>query len=186
MYKTSKHFCAALFLALPLLFSASPLAHAEEGEVVSGVATVQNCGALFVKGQRISLWGIETLDPDQKCWQDENAWNCGHAAVTALRHYAESIHLSCHIKSRQGKTPQAICYRMKKGKKKDIGKHLIKKGWAMDSKGTYTKAQTKAKSHKRGIWSGCFQTAQDWRAGIKRFIGKPDCAQSRKKKNEPK
>jgi len=185
MYKTSKHFCRTFCLVAPLLFSALPTAQAQESEIVSGVAIVKNCSALFVNGQKITLWGIEPLDPDQKCWQEGAAWSCGHEAVTILRHYVGGKQVTCHIKNRQDdKSPQAICYRMKKGKQKDIGKHLIKKGWALESvavsKGAYKAAQNKAKHHKRGVWSGCFQTAQDWRDGIKRFVGDPKCAQNKK------
>ena len=37
--------------------------------------------------------------------------------------------------------------------------------------GIYYQLEQAAQENKRGIWSSKFQTAQDWRDGIQRYVG---------------
>lgn len=145
---------------------------------LTGVPIVQQSGLMIVSGLRIALWGIDTLAPDQQCWQGDAAWPCGEQATTALRHYVDGRMVECQIQHHvEGAPAVAKCFRMKERVKKDIAEHMVSHGWALDkgevSGGAYYAAEEEAVKEKRGVWIGRFQTAQDWREGIQRFVGEP-------------
>lgn len=145
-------------------------------EKLSGVPIVEESGLLILNGQKVSLWGIDTLAPDQKCWQGETSWDCGAQATIALRHFVEERMVECEIVQKPENAPfVARCYRYKGPHKIDVAGHLVARGWAIDkgevSAGAYAAAEETAQVEKRGIWDSRFQTPQDWREGVQRFVG---------------
>lgn len=146
---------------------------------ISGVPVVQETGVLTIDGQNLVLWGIDTLAPDQQCWQGNVAWFCGEQATIALRHFIEGRFLTCEIQQVPDGNPLlARCYRLKGAKRKDVSEMLVRHGWALDrgetSGGAYYEAEEEARKDKRGIWGSRFQTAHDWKEGLQRFINDPD------------
>lgn len=164
------------------LFSLMPCAYANHLQPVTGIAVISDPMHLQINGQMIALWGIDTLAPDQQCWQDGAAWGCGEEALMALKHYADGKMVRCDIQSAADKEGPAFgkCFRLKGQKEQDIAEHLVKQGWALDrgvqSGGAYYAAEQDAQNRKRGAWQGRFQTAQDWKEGIQRFVGEEDAA----------
>lgn len=149
---------------------------------LSGVAVVEDSGILAINGQRVSLWGLDMLAPDQQCWQGDEAWPCGEEALIALKHFAGGRSVECALQTTPDKEAPALakCYRWKNSHKIDIAEHLIKEGWALErgatSGGVYFQAEQAAQANKRGAWSGRFQTAQDWKDGVLRYVGEEDPA----------
>ncbi len=148
-----------------------------ESEMLSGVPVVEESGLIVLNGKKITLWGIDTLAPDQQCWQGETAWDCGQQATTALRHFIDGRMVECELlQPAEGEAPAlGRCYRYKGQHRIDVGGHLVARGWAMDkgevSAGIYAAAEESAQAERRGIWDSKFQTPKDWRDGIQRFIG---------------
>ena len=170
---------ATLFVAvLPFLFSLSP-AYANALKTITGVPVVQAAGELVIDGQRIILWGIDSLASDQQCWQGDTAWCCGESSIMALRHYVDGRAVECEVQhyTDEGATLVAKCYRTKGATKQDIAAHLVAQGWALErgatTGGLYYHEEQAAQENKRGIWSGRFQSAQDWREGVQRYFGDP-------------
>lgn len=149
----------------------------------TGVAVVQDTSTLVINGEKIALWGIDALAPDQKCWQGETPWNCGEEASMALKHFAEGKLITCDVQhpADEDGPARAKCYRLKGEMKKDIVEYLIRRGWAMDrgetSGGAYFAVEQEAQADKRGVWGSRFQTAQDWKDGIQRFVGEDEMEQ---------
>lgn len=178
----SRILLASLRLAAIALWIAVPLAHAQgpQPEIITGTPLVQESGRVTINGQDIALWGIDTLAPDQQCWQDEAAWCCGEQATMALRHFVEGRLLECKLKSKPESGPAlAQCYRQKgRAPMRDVSELLVRHGWAMDhsevSGGAYLTAEEEARQEKRGVWDSRFQTAKDWKQGIQRFVGEPE------------
>jgi endonuclease YncB( thermonuclease family) len=163
-------------LLLPLL--AAPACAAEqEQDMIVGVPFVQENGLLTINGQKIALWGIDMLAPDQQCWQGDMSWCCGEHAMSALKHYVENRTVECVIRRKavEGAPALAQCFRLKGPNRQDIARHLILRGWTVErpqiSGGYYFEDEQKAQTGKYGIWSSRFQTAQDWKEGIQRFVG---------------
>lgn len=142
---------------------------------------MQDNGVLSINGQNVALWGVDLLAPDQQCWQGDVSWGCGEDAMSALKHYVGNKTVECTIKQSAVDDAPALaqCFRFRGPKAQDIAEHLILKGWAIErvavSGGKYYAAEQKAQTGKYGIWTSRFQTAQDWRDGIQRFVGdEPD------------
>jgi len=170
------------FLLLAFLWLAAAIVpvRAQDGQTLVGVPLVENDGVLSINGQKIALWGVDFLAPDQQCWQGDMAWACGEQAITALKHYLENKTVECVVKqSAVDDAPLlALCSRFKGPKRQDIAEHMILKGWAMErastSGGYYFEAEAFAQKGRYGIWSSRFQTAQDWRGGVQRFVGEDE------------
>ncbi|MDD5586074.1 MAG: hypothetical protein PHY92_03840 [Alphaproteobacteria bacterium] len=163
-----------LFLVLAGTCLSTPL-RAEEEIELSGSPIVQNSGTLILNGRRIVLWGITTLDCDQQCWQDKKAWPCGEEASMALKHFVEGQFVKCIVKSDldNGKV-SAQCFRMRGNEPHDVAHYLVRHGWALneddESGGLYESDEEDAHMKRRGVWSGNFQTPEDWREGVQRFV----------------
>ncbi|MDX9689268.1 MAG: hypothetical protein RBT70_02210 [Alphaproteobacteria bacterium] len=148
---------------------------APEGKI-AGVPYVQDSGVLSINGRDVNLWGIERLAPDQQCWQAEMAWCCGEYAAMALKHFVQGRMVECEIKepAAEGLPAFAVCTRNKGQHKTDIAEHLVSFGWALAKKdivdNPYEEFEEDARENKRGAWSSRFQSAQDWRDGIQRYI----------------
>lgn len=167
-------FTSTVLIGFLGFFSLSPtMASQQDSETLIGVPVIQDSGTLRINGQEINLWGIRPLAPDQQCWEKSASWGCGEAATMALRHFIHGSKLKCTIikKGTEGNSPQATCMQKGMFHKKDIAHFLVVKGFALDASGAYKIQQMKAKKKKRGIWSGRFQTAQDWKDGIQKFMG---------------
>lgn len=174
--------CATLFGYAHM--SLIPCAYANEANSVAGLAVIHDPTHLQINGQRLALWGIDALAPDQQCWQDGAAWGCGEEALMALKHYADGKNVRCDIQSAADKEGPAFakCYRLRGSREQDIAEHMVRHGWALDrgvqSGGAYYNAEQEAQSKKTGAWQGRFQTAQDWKEGIQRFVGEEDVTTS--------
>jgi endonuclease YncB( thermonuclease family) len=155
----------AILLGLPIT-----AAGADNATQFSGVPAVLPSGTLMIEGHEVTLWGIDPLARDQKCWQGNVAWDCGEQALTALRHYITGHAVRCEVKS--GSSAQ--CFRKQSGKEDDIAGWLTSQGWARDkqgvSDGLYADAEEDARASRRGIWTSRFQTAEDWKNGIPHYV----------------
>jgi endonuclease YncB( thermonuclease family) len=161
-----------LFLSLPV--------QAGEPDKISGIPVVQGSDTLVINGKKITLWGLESLAPDQQCWQNGMAWGCGEEASTALKHYVDGRMVECQVQHiPTDKSPLiAKCYRFKGHDLHDIAAHLIKHGWGMDNAditgGIYAGEENEAKEDQVGVWSSRFQTAKNWKEGVQKFVGEDE------------
>lgn len=167
-----------LAAAAPALSAPAETAPAQEAEEsIGGVPVIQEANLIIVGGHIVSLWGIDALAPDQKCWQGDAAWDCGQQATIFLRHFVEGWAIGCTVKEKPKDSPLLVrCYRQKDGEnEKDIGETLVRLGWALNNPAAegspYAEAEAEAKEQKRGVWGSRFQTAKDWEEGVQRFMG---------------
>ncbi|MDD3287929.1 MAG: thermonuclease family protein [Alphaproteobacteria bacterium] len=164
---------AALIIAVAFTFSP---AYAEESADLFGSPMVEESGQMTLDGVRIDFWGIHALAGDQQCWtMDEKPWPCGEHASTALKHYVSGKLVRCKIKETANKNKTfAQCFFDSDDKTHDIARYLVSNGWAMDnseqSLGLYENDEQEARHKRRAIWTSRFQTAEDWRNGIDRYI----------------
>ncbi len=156
-----------------------------------GTPVVRDSSVMMLGGRSFSLWGVMPLAGDQKCWNEKSSWDCGEQATIALKHFAENGYLECHIMDEpvEGRL-KAQCFRKKGDKSIDVAQFMVRHGWAMDdaetSGGQYAKDQEEAVRKKRGIWGSRFQTAEDWRAGIQKFVECPEDKEKDKAKDKDK
>ena len=143
---------------------------AADAPELSGTPAVLPTGLIMIEGHDLTLWGIDPLAIDQKCWHDNRAWDCGEEALTVLRHYLTGNQARCVVKTETS----AQCFRIKEGKEDDIARHMVSQGWARDrqedSGGLYAPDQAEARSNRRGVWTSRFQSAEDWKNGVPHYI----------------
>ncbi|NBX67265.1 MAG: hypothetical protein EBQ96_09760 [Proteobacteria bacterium] len=117
------------------------------GEAVTGKVTrVVDGDSLYVADKKLRLWGVDAPDKDDFGYKESRK---------ALRELVQDKTLMCVCKEldRHGRS-MAICT-LENGD--DIGKKLIRTGWALDYRkhthGYYEKAEDEAKAAKRGLWA---------------------------------
>ncbi len=162
-------------LLLALLCLLGGESHAADPGEIEGIPAVLPSGNIMVGGHKVTLWGIDALANDQKCWHDDRAWNCGEQALISLKHYVNGFDVRCYIKSDEDSAvPAAQCFRMTGDKPEDIAGYMVDHGWARDkndmSDSLYADDEDEALQSRRGIWTSRFQTAEDWKNGIPNYV----------------
>lgn len=163
-------FCIAVIS--PIAFSSNAFAES----ALFGSPIIEETGHMRLDGWTIDLWGIDVLAADQKCWRDGLDWGCGEQATTALQHYIAGRPVKCIIKETHEieRSVVAQCSFDKNGQPHDIARYMVMQGWAMDnpdqSGSFYDNEEQDARQHRRGVWTSRFQTAEDWSAGIERYV----------------
>lgn len=127
------------------------------------IATAIDGDSLRAAGKEIRLSGLDAPELLQTCLdQHGGTWACGHQAHAFLRGLVSRGALTCTSSStdRYGRT-LATC---SAGDVGDIGDAMVRSGYAVSFMGVrYWAAEVEARYHKRGIWSGSFESPADWR-----------------------
>ena len=126
-------------------------------------ATAIDGDSLRTAGKEIRLAGIDAPELLQTC-RDEHGgpWACGRQAHAFLRSLVSRGALTCTSSStdRYGRM-LATC---SAGDVGDIGEAMVRSGHAVSFMGVgYLPAELEARYHKRGMWSGSFESPADWR-----------------------
>jgi len=166
-------FLAPVF-AILLCLPGAVLAASDPTEF-TGAPAVLPSGIIMIEGHDVTLWGIDQLASDQECWHESRAWDCGEQALIALRHHLAGHQVRCVVKSGSGAGPlNAQCFCKTGDKEDDIARFLVIQGWARDqhdvTNGLYASDENSARQSRRGIWTSRFQTADDWKNGVTRYV----------------
>ena len=157
-----------LFLLVALLAICMPASAQAESPLV-GRATVVDGDTIEIRGERIRFNGIDAPESAQLCNNSEGQqYRCGKISAQVLDELlAGSRPTRCEYveRDRYGRFV-GDCYR---NDGRSVAELLVLSGWALDwpqySKGEYADEQTRAKSKRRGMWSGTFTLPWEWRAG---------------------
>ena len=118
-----------------------------------------------VSGEVIRLWGIDAPEHKQPCWRGSVEYACGVEARSYLQSLIDPATLTCEIKPRAKKETRTVALCRVKGK--DLAQMMVRAGWALDyrqfSQGAYAPDEAEARTNKRGLWAGEFQSPRDWR-----------------------
>lgn len=171
MRKMRVLFAVAILIALPLGLIQAAQA---QTELYSNPRAIDG-GHLIVRGVKVALWGINALAADQTCWRNEERWDCGAAATKVLRGFAEQKQVRCRLSGKRSDGDQtAQCVLQDGDQPRDLSLFMVGEGYALDrteeSGNAHAQAQEIARQGRRGIWTSRFQTPQDWRAGVQKFV----------------
>lgn len=152
---------AFLLILTPLLFQA-PAFSAEKNQrniyVVDG-------DTFHMNGQKIRIWGIDAVELHQTCLKSGQSYECGKSARLHLLSVIGTNVPVCTAKPKSPKETRTVASCQVEGK--DIGREMVKSGWALDyrtfSKGAYSSEEKAARQKRLGIWAGEFQSPYDWR-----------------------
>ena len=130
---------------------------------LQGHARVIDGDSLNIDGQPVRLMGIDAPELDQLCQINGRDWQCGRAAVKALRNRVSGQSLQCATYG-PDKFDRllAIC----RLGSIEINAWMVEEGWAVDF-GGYPGEESTARRTKAGIWQGSFEFPVDWRRAHK-------------------
>jgi endonuclease YncB( thermonuclease family) len=121
---------------------------------IAGRASVIDGDALEVRGQRIRLYGVESVADDHICVRtDDERWRCGPRALNALEEFLEESIVNCVRRDPDSLTQfVATCT----AGSTDLALWLIRNGLAHAAASApqrYRQAEAEAKAARRGLWS---------------------------------
>lgn len=154
--------------AMVCLFTATSPLGAETITSTPWRTLVVDGDTLLFPNHRVVLAGINALEPDQSC-QNENGedWACGAEATTKLvalmvDEVVCELHERIFLRSFGRPTYRATCF----SGGLDVAKVLVREGLAVaeyaDSE-RYLADERDARNENRGIWAGDFERPSDWR-----------------------
>ena len=132
-------------LAAAILATNSLAATAGE---ITGPAQVVDGGTIVIARQRLLLDGLDAPPLDRLCPRDGETWRCGEAAAFALAAIIERHWLTCQT------PPHRVTCRMGGPKGIDVGRALVRGGWAKArAGGGYERDERDARRSRRGLWA---------------------------------
>jgi len=131
---------------------------------IVGRAIVIDGDTIEINGQRIRLYGIDTPEKGQPCF-DKNAarYLCGSKAAFALSDFIGQSPVICEERDTDRYSRiVARCF----VRRESINAYMVRSGWAVAYRkysSDYIPEEQEAKNYKRGLWSGTFEMPWDWR-----------------------
>lgn len=152
-----------IFLLIFLIgLSPAPVFSAEKKQ---GNVYVVDGDTFHMNGQKIRIWGIDAVELHQTCLKSGQSYECGKSARLYLQSVIGEDVPVCTAKPKSPKETRTVASCQVDGK--DIGREMVKSGWALDyrhfSKGAYASEEKYARQKRLGIWAGEFQSPYDWR-----------------------
>jgi len=144
-----------VFFVLVALLAAKLSQPKAPTQLLAGKAYVIDGDTLSISGNHIRLEGIDAPELNQNCGADA----CGRASRQALIQLIQGKQVRCegngHDKYNRS---LAICF----VGETNLNRAMVGAGQAV-AYGDYRDVELQARRDKKGLWSGKFETPQDWR-----------------------
>ena len=161
-------FLFSFLLILTIGSSPAPSFSAEKGQ---GKVYVVDGDTFHMNDQKIRIWGIDAVELDQTCLKSGQSYECGELGRIYLQSVIGKNVPVCTAKPKSPKETRTVALCKVDGK--DIGREMVKSGWALDykhfSKGAYSAEERDARENRLGIWSGEFENPYVWRKSHKSY-----------------
>ena len=153
-------------IAFALVIAASPT----WGQTITGeVRVIDGDTIQFKSGLKVRIFGIDTLEKNQKCEKANACVPCGQESKNAALKLIGKEEISCELNGQKTYDREvAMCT----VNGKDYGEAMIANGWALayrsflprKGKGhPYVEAEGRAKAGRVGVWGMRFIPPSDWR-----------------------
>lgn len=126
---------------------------------VTGVGRAIDGDSLHVGNSEVRLKGIDAPEGRQSCTRGGASWDCGNAARDELRRLIGKDMVTCQV-SQKDKHARLLAKCSAGGR--DMNSGMVASGMAV-SYGGYLREEGDAKTKKRGLWAGEFQSPREWR-----------------------
>ncbi|HJS84643.1 MAG TPA: thermonuclease family protein [Acetobacteraceae bacterium] len=136
---------------------------------ITGPATVLDSTVIEINGQRIMLYGIDSVMRKQACTVDGKIWQCWPAAVRDLQTLVDQGPATCDVVGEPDPYGRVLGRCTINGQ--SLNEELVRRGYAVarpNEAPEYAAVEAEAKKEKRGLWQGQFLSPSDFRrrAGI--------------------
>jgi len=160
-----------LALALSLLLATALPGAAS---MLVGQASVIDSDVLDLDGQRIMLYGLESVERGKTCLIDGTAWDCYPAAVRQLETLVSEGPVECEQVGEPDRYRRILAY-CRIGEK-DLNEAFVASGFAVarpDETDRFVAAEEAAKKAGLGLWQGKFLRPMDYRVSVGIMVDRP-------------
>jgi endonuclease YncB( thermonuclease family) len=145
-----------------------------EAKQISGPAQVVDSTVIEIDGQRVMLFGIDSVMRKQNCTLDGKVWQCWAAAVRDLQTLVDQGPATCEAVGEPDVYGRLLARCTINGQ--SLNEQLVRRGYAIarpSETKDYVAAEAEAKEKKVGLWQGQFVNPSEFRrmAGI--FVDRP-------------
>ena len=140
---------------------------------VVGLAEVKDGDSFVVSGEEVRLLGIDAPERGQFCGEGDGdgdgdgVWDCGEAARVMLEGIVEGKEVRCELSFRDvhGRWLSRCFVGGDGDSGDDLGKLMVAEGMAVATGKEYRLLMRGVQGERRGIWEGCLEKPERWRAG---------------------
>jgi endonuclease YncB( thermonuclease family) len=159
-----------VFLSLAIALLACQV----QAREVTGPAKVVDSTGIEIDGQRIMLFGTDSVMRKQVCTVDGKVWQCWDAAVRGLQIMVDQGPVTCQLIGEPDPYGRMLGRCSVNGK--SLNEELVRGGYAVarPSETTdYVAAEAEAKDKKVGLWQGQFRRPSEFRRAAGIFVDRP-------------
>jgi endonuclease YncB( thermonuclease family) len=141
---------------------------------ISGRSTVVDSTVIEIDGQRIMLFGVDSVMRKQICTADGKPWQCWPAAVRDLQTLVDQGPVVCDPVGDPDVFGRVLARCAVNGQ--SLNEQFVRRGYAVarpNETTDYVAAEEDAKQAKRGLWQGQFMRPSDFRRSAGIFVDRP-------------
>lgn len=145
-----------------------------EAGQIAGPATVVDAGVIEISGQRIMLFGIDSVMRKQSCMLDGKTWACWEASVRDLQTLVDQGPATCETVGEPDPYGRVLARCTINGQ--SLNEQLVRDGYAVarpSETKEYVAAEAEAKDKKLGLWQGQFLRPSEFRKSAGIFVDRP-------------
>ena len=159
-----------VLLSLVMAMFAAPV----EANQIAGPAKAVDSTVIEVEGQRIMLFGIDSVMRKQSCTIGGKIWQCWAAAVRALEILVDQGPVTCDVIGEPDIYGRLLARCSIDSQ--SLNEQLVRKGYAVarpSETSDYVAAEAAAKEEKLGLWQGKFLLPAEFRRAAGIFVDRP-------------
>jgi endonuclease YncB( thermonuclease family) len=145
-----------------------------DADQISGKAEAVDPTVIAINGQRIMLFGIESVMRKQSCTTGGKVWQCWPAALRNLEILLDQGPVTCDSVGEPDVYGRLLARCNVNGE--SLNGQLVRAGWAIDRRSEtvdYVAAEAEAKEKKLGLWQGEFMMPDAFRGAAGIFVDRP-------------
>jgi endonuclease YncB( thermonuclease family) len=141
---------------------------------ITGPAEAVDPTVIAINGQRIMLFGIDSVMRKQSCTIGGKVWQCWPAALRNLEILLDQGPVTCETIGEPDVYGRLLARCNVNGE--SLNEQLVRAGWAIDRRSEtadYVAAEAEAKEKKLGLWQGEFMMPDAFRRAAGIFVDRP-------------
>jgi endonuclease YncB( thermonuclease family) len=141
---------------------------------ISGKAEAVDPTVIAINGQRIMLFGVDSVMRKQVCSLGGKVWQCWPAALRDLEILLDQGPVTCETVGEPDVYGRLLARCNVNGE--SLNEQLVREGWAVARRSEttdYVAAEAEAKEKKRGLWQGEFMMPDAFRRSAGIFVDRP-------------